>query len=69
MYISNGSPKPFFIRNQAAYATGIGNILAPIELDLSDYRIAIEIPDEEHVSTKEAYSGLKVSANIDNLAA
>ena len=53
-----GADCAFFIRNQAAYATGIGNILDPIEIDLSDYRIAIEIPDEEHVSTKEAYSGL-----------
>lgn len=53
-----GADCTFFIRNRAAYATGIGNILNPIELDLSNYRIAIEIPNEEHVSTKEAYSGL-----------
>jgi 4-diphosphocytidyl-2-C-methyl-D-erythritol kinase len=53
-----GADCAFFVRNQPAYATGIGNILNPIDLDLSDYRIAIEIPNEEHVSTKEAYSGL-----------
>ena len=53
-----GADCTFFIRNRAAYATGIGNILEPIEFDLSDYRIAIEIPDGEHVSTKEAYFGL-----------
>ena len=53
-----GADCAFFVRNRPAYATGIGNILNPIELDLSNYRIAIEIPNEEHVSTKEAYSGL-----------
>lgn len=53
-----GADCAFFVRNQPAYAIGIGNILNPIELDLSNYRIAIEIPDEEHVSTKEAYVGL-----------
>ena len=47
-----------FIRNQAAYATGIGDRLEPIDLDLSPYRIVIEIPAGEHVSTKEAYAGL-----------
>lgn len=54
-----GADCAFFIRNQAAYATGIGDVLSPIDLDLSGYRIVIEIPESEHVSTKEAYSGLK----------
>lgn len=54
-----GADCPFFIHNRPAYATGIGDILEPIDLDLSPYRILIEIPEGEHVSTKEAYSGLK----------
>jgi len=53
-----GADCAFFIRNQAAYATGIGDLLQPIDLDLGAYRIAIEIPEGEHVSTKEAYAGL-----------
>ena len=53
-----GADCAFFIRNQAAYATGIGDRLEPIALDLSPYRIVIEIPAGEHVSTKEAYAGL-----------
>lgn len=53
-----GADCAFFIKNQAAYATGIGDILEPLALDLSNYCIKIEIPEGEHVSTKEAYSGL-----------
>lgn len=53
-----GADCAFFIKNQAAYATGIGEILSPIDIDLSAYRIAIEIPHGEHVSTREAYAGL-----------
>ena len=53
-----GADCAFFIRNQAAYATGIGDRLESIDLDMSDYRIIIELPDGEHVSTKEAYTGL-----------
>lgn len=54
-----GADCAFFIRNRAAYAIGIGDSLEPIEIDMSAYRIVIEIPEGEHVSTKEAYSGLK----------
>ena len=53
-----GADCAFFIKNRPAYATGIGDVLEPIELDLSGYRITIEIPSGEHVSTKEAYAGL-----------
>lgn len=53
-----GADCPFFIHNQPAYATGIGDRLSPIELDLSAYRIAVEIPADEHVSTREAYAGI-----------
>lgn len=54
-----GADCAFFIENEPAYAMGIGDILEPIGLDLSAYRIVIEIPQGEHVSTKEAYGGLK----------
>ena len=54
-----GADCAFFVRNQAAFATGIGDNLTPIEIDLNDYKILIEIPGGEHVSTKEAYSGLR----------
>ena len=53
-----GADCAFFVRNRPAYATGIGDRLSPISLDLGAYRIAIEIPADEHVSTKEAYAGI-----------
>ena len=55
-----GADCAFFIQNRAAYATGIGDILEPIELLIphSSFLIKIEIPEGEHVSTKEAYQGL-----------
>lgn len=53
-----GADCAFFIQNRPAYATGIGDQLELIDLHLSAYRIAIEIPPDEHVSTREAYAGL-----------
>ncbi len=55
-----GADCAFFIRNRAAYATGIGDQLEPAELSMKneELRIDIEIPEGEHVSTKEAYAGL-----------
>ncbi|WP_424961857.1 4-(cytidine 5'-diphospho)-2-C-methyl-D-erythritol kinase [Ekhidna sp.] len=53
-----GSDCPFFIRNQPTIATDRGEQLEPIDLDLSGYYLAIHNPGI-HVSTKEAYSGVK----------
>ncbi len=53
-----GADCAFFIQNRPAYATGIGDQLEPIDLDLTPYRIVVEIPPAEHVSTREAYAGL-----------
>ena len=57
-----GADCAFFIRNTPAYATGIGDQIQPLpEFSIlnSQFSIQIEIPEGEHVSTKEAYSGLK----------
>ena len=58
-----GADCAFFIQNRPAYATGIGDQLEPIELTIKNeqLRIEIEIPDGEHVSTKEAYAGIDLS--------
>lgn len=54
-----GADCAFFVRNRAAYATGIGERLEPIEWKESGkWKIIIEIPEGEHVSTREAYGGL-----------
>jgi len=50
-----GSDCAFFINNKPAMATGRGEILKPINIDLSGYYLAIIIP-QVHVSTKDAYS-------------
>ncbi len=54
-----GADCAFFIQNRAAYATGIGDQLENIEIRNSKFEVKIEIPDGEHVSTKEAYGGLR----------
>ena len=65
-----GADCAFFIQNRPAYATGIGDRLEPLaEFSLLDslFSIHIEIPDGEHVSTKEAYAGLKLSCSSPKL--
>ena len=53
-----GSDVPLFIINQPCYATGVGEILTPISLDLSQYRIEMIFSDIQ-VSTPLAYSWIK----------
>ncbi len=53
-----GADCAFFINPQPAYATGIGDKLEPVRVDLSEYSIVIVKPDIP-ISTKEAFSGIK----------
>lgn len=52
-----GSDCPFFILNQPCYGTGRGEILTPIELNLSGHRFVLIHPGI-HVSTKWAFEQL-----------
>ena len=52
-----GADCPFFIYNVPCFATGIGEQLQPIKLNLSGLRIVLIKPNEG-VSTKEAYAGI-----------
>lgn len=52
-----GADCPFFIYNVPCFATGIGEQLQPIQLDLSGLRVLLIKPNEG-VSTKEAYAGI-----------
>jgi 4-diphosphocytidyl-2-C-methyl-D-erythritol kinase len=52
-----GSDCPFFIFNKPCFASGRGEILSPIELDLSGYKIIIVNPDI-HVNTGAAFGSL-----------
>ncbi len=50
-----GADCPFFIRNKPAFASGIGEKLEPVDIDLSEMYMLIVKP-EIFISTKEAYS-------------
>ncbi|MCA1760482.1 MAG: 4-(cytidine 5'-diphospho)-2-C-methyl-D-erythritol kinase, partial [Bacteroidales bacterium] len=65
-----GADCPFFIENKPAFATGIGDQLTPVNIDLSGYRIVILKPDVS-VSTVAAYQNITPSEpefNLQNLA-
>jgi len=53
-----GADCPFFIENKPVFATGIGDVLEPLSLDLSPYYLVLVKPDS-HISTANAYSGIK----------
>ena len=54
-----GADCPFFVRNAPVFATGIGNVFHPVEVNLSDKTIVVVKPDV-FVSTKDAYANVKV---------
>lgn len=55
-----GSDCPFFILNKPCYAKGRGEIMEPVELDLSAYKFAIVNPGI-HVNTGWAFGQLNLS--------
>jgi len=66
-YAANlGADCTFFIQNKPAYATGIGNILCPIQLSLEGYYLIV-IKPEIFVSTAKAYSMIKPRRPIRHL--
>jgi 4-diphosphocytidyl-2-C-methyl-D-erythritol kinase len=52
-----GSDCPFFLYDQPCFATGRGELLEPIALDLSGYSIVLVYPGI-HISTADAFSAL-----------
>ncbi len=61
-----GSDCPFFIINKPCFATGRGELLHPIELNLLAYKIIIVNPGI-HINTGWAFSQVETSANNNNL--
>ncbi len=61
-----GSDCPFFIENKPMIATGRGEILNEVKIDLSKYHIAIVMPPIS-VGTAEAYSWITPTIPINNL--
>ena len=52
-----GSDCPFFVYNKACHATGRGEVLTPIALDLSNYQFLLVHPGK-HISTAWAFQQL-----------
>lgn len=61
-----GSDCPFFIKNQAQIARGRGELLSPIDLDLTAYHIKLINPGI-HISTAMAYAGVQFGGKKDAL--
>lgn len=61
-----GADCAFFVQGKPAFATGIGDILTPIELSLSGMHLVLVKPDI-FVSTKEAYGGIVPATPEHNL--
>ena len=64
-----GADCPFFLYNKPCFASGIGNVLKPVSIDLSKFIIVVLKP-QVFVSTKEAYQNIipeKPGFNLQNL--
>lgn len=61
-----GSDCPFFIINRPCYATGRGEIMEEISIDLSAYHLLLVHPGI-HISTAEAFSGVQPKERQDSL--
>jgi len=64
-----GSDCPFFIRNKTCYATGRGEIMEPVSLDLSGHQLLLINPGI-HISTGWAFSHItpkQPAANLKDL--
>ena len=53
-----GADCPFFVENRPVLATGIGDVMTPIDLSLAGWTLVLVKPDIA-VSTAEAYDGVK----------
>jgi 4-diphosphocytidyl-2-C-methyl-D-erythritol kinase len=62
-----GSDCPFFIHNQPCFATGRGEQLTPVELNLGNYCLVLVLPGI-HVSTREAFAGIEPQQPVVSLA-
>lgn len=60
-----GADCPFFIENKAKFVEGIGEIMTPVSPDALKGKILVLIFPGIHVSTQDAYSGLKIQPKAD----
>ena len=57
MAVKLGADCPFFLENRPCFASGVGEKLLPIDLNLKGYTILIVKPDV-YISTAEAFAGI-----------
>lgn len=57
MALKIGADCPFFLENTPCFASGVGEILNPIDLNLKGYTLLIVKPDI-YVSTADAFAGI-----------
>lgn len=62
-----GSDTPFFVYNTPQLCEGRGEIMSPIDIDLKGLWLAVAKPNNDGVSTKEAYSGIKPKMPLESL--
>lgn len=62
-----GSDCPFFIINKPCLATGRGEKLEPVSVNLENYKLVLVNPGI-HISTSEAFSKIQPSAPVKSLA-
>ncbi len=53
-----GADCPFFIKNKAVYATGVGDVFTSVNVSLSGYYLVLVIPNL-HIATAEAYAAIR----------
>ena len=61
-----GSDCPFFVHNKACHATGRGEILTPIHLDLSNYQFLLVHPGV-HIATAWAFQQLNPHTKSESI--
>lgn len=66
MAVRLGADCPVFIRNEAAYAEGVGERLQPVGLSLAGKWLLVVKPDFA-VSTKEAFAGITPKSGREDL--
>ncbi len=53
-----GSDTAFFVLNRPQLCSSRGEVMQPVDLDLSGYTLALIKPEDVNVSTREAYAGV-----------
>lgn len=56
-----GADAPFFIKCKPCFATGVGEIFAPMDFSLEGYKVKVCKPDDISVSTADAFRNIPIN--------